>query len=85
MNNNEIKKVLGMFLTMQSMIHQIDEISDSVLFKQEFKRETNRYYKYIEIKVNQLTREMDLKEAQYYIDIVAKIDKVIQDIELKTI
>jgi hypothetical protein len=85
MNNNEIKKVLGMFLTMQSMIHQIDEISDSVLFKQEFKRETNRYYKYIETKVNQLTREMDLKEAQYYIDIVAKIDKVIQDIELKTI
>ena len=84
MNNNEIKKVLGMFLTMQSMIHQIDEISDSVLFKQEFKRETNRYYKYIETKVNQLTREMDLKEAQYYIDIVAKIDKVIQDIELKT-
>ena len=65
------------------MIHQIDEISDSVLFKQEFKRETNRYYKYIETKVNQLTREMDLKEAQYYIDIVAKIDKVIQDIELK--
>ena len=85
MNNNEIKKVLGMFLTMQSMIHQIDEISDSVLFKQEFKRETNRYYKYIETKVNQLTREMDLKEAQYYIDIVAKIDKVIQEIELKTI
>tara|TARA_B110000858_G_scaffold133781_1_gene152085 strand:- start:231 stop:488 length:258 start_codon:yes stop_codon:yes gene_type:complete len=85
MNNNEIKKVLGMFLTMQSMIHQIDEISDSVLFKQEFKRETNRYYKYIETKVNQLTREMDLKEAQYYIDIVAKIDKVIQDIELKSI
>ncbi len=85
MNNNEIKKVLGMFLTMQSMIHQIDEISDSVLFKQEFKRETNRYYKYIETKVNQLTCEMDLKEAQYYIDIVAKIDKVIQDIELKTI
>ena len=85
MSNNEIKKVLGMFLTMQSMIHQIDEISDSVLFKQEFKRETNRYYKYIETKVNQLTREMDLKEAQYYIDIVAKIDKVIQDIELKTI
>lgn len=85
MNNNEIKKVLGMFLTMQSMIHQIDEISDSVLFKQEFKRETNRYYKYIETKVNQLTREMDLKEAQYYIDIVAKIDKVIQDIELETI
>jgi len=84
MNNNEIKKVLGMFLTMQSMIHQIDEISDSVLFKQEFKRETNRYYKYIETKVNQLTREMDLKEAQYYIDIVAKIDKVIQDIELKS-
>jgi hypothetical protein len=41
--------------------------------------------KYIETKVNQLTREMDLKEAQYYIDIVAKIDKVIQDIELKTI
>ena len=85
MNNNEIKKVLGMFLTMQSMIHQIDEISESVLFKQEFKRETNRYYKYIETKVNQLTREMDLKEAQYYIDIVAKIDKVIQDIELKSI
>ena len=85
MNNNEIKKILGMFLTMQSMIHQIDEISESVLFKQEFKRETNRYYKYIETKVNQLTREMDLKEAQYYIDIVAKIDKVIQDIELKSI
>jgi hypothetical protein len=84
MNNNEIKKVLGMFLTMQSMIHQIDEISESVLFKQEFKRETNRYYKYIETKVNQLTREMDLKEAQYYIDIVAKIDKVINNIELKT-
>ena len=85
MNNNEIKKILGMFLTMQSMIHQIDEISESVLFKQEFKRETNRYYKYIETKVNQLTREMDLKEAQYYIDIVAKIDQVIQDIELKSI
>ena len=85
MNNNEIKKILGMFLTMQSMIHQIDEISESVLFKQEFKRETNRYYKYIETKVNQLTREMDLKEAQYYIDIVAKIDKVIQEIELKSI
>jgi hypothetical protein len=81
---NEIKKILGLFLTMQSLIHQIDDISDSVLFKREFKRETNRYYKYIETKVNQLTREMDLDESQYYIDIVAKIDKIIKDIEVET-
>lgn len=83
MNTKEIEKVLGIFLTTQSLLHQIDDISDSIIFKREFKRETNRFYKYIESKVNQLTKQMDLKEAQYYIDIVAKIDKVISEIELK--
>jgi len=79
----DIKKVLGVFLTCQSIIHQIDELNDSVLFKREFKQRTNSYLRFLEVNLNGLNREMDLKESQYYIDVVSKIDKLINEIELE--
>lgn len=83
MKEGEIKNVLQLFLLSQSMIHQIDNISDKVLFKQEFKRRTNRYQAYLEKYINTLTNSMDINESQYYVELVAKIDSVVESVELE--
>lgn len=83
MEEKEIKNVLQLFLLSQSMIHQIDNISDKVLFKHEFKKRTNNYQAYLEKHINTLTGNMDISESQYYVELVAKVDAVVESVELE--
>lgn len=85
MNNKDIKDVLQLSLLSQSMIHKIDNISDSVIFKQEFKKRTNNFLSFLEKHINTLTNEMDSEEGQYYVDIVSKIDEIVEGIEVEII
>ncbi len=83
MTTDEIKVVLGTFLKVQSLIHSIDEMSDTVVFKRELKRSTNRYLQELEKYAIPLTKQMDIMESQYFVDIVAQLDKICDEINVE--
>ena len=84
--NQEIRKILELFCKLQSAMHSIDQISSQANFKQQLKKETNRYLKLIEKIIEPITKDMDAEEAQYYVDIVSGIDNLASQInvEIKT-
>jgi hypothetical protein len=85
MTKQEVKQVLGMVLTCQSLIHQIDEIQNQSTPVREFKRDTNRYLKSLEKFIDPVNKAMNFEESQYYINIVSKIDELINSIEVEGI
>ena len=84
MKNDQIKKVLGLFLLMQSQLELIDDMDNLPVMVRELKRETNRYYKTIELKVQLLTAGMDINEGGYYINIVKELKGIVEGIEIET-
>ena len=78
----DARKVLTVFLKCQSVIHSIDDLDDSVILKQEFKQRTNSFRLFLEKYVNSIGIDMDSEEAQYYIEIVAKLDAVTDNIKI---
>ncbi len=83
MTTDEIKVVLGTLLKVQSLIHSIDEMSDTVVLKRELKRSTNRYLQELEKYAIPLTKQMDIMESQYFVDIVAQLDKICDEINVE--
>lgn len=84
MENEQIKKVLGLFLLMQAQLELIDDMDILPVMVRELKRDTNRYYKSIELKVQLLTAGMDINEADYYIKIVQELKGIVDGIEIET-
>jgi len=84
MKNEQIKKVLGLFLLMQAQLELIDDMDNLPVMVRELKRDTNRYYKSIELKVQLLTAGMDINEADYYIKIVRELKGIVKGIEIET-
>ena len=62
----DIKTTLKIFIQLQSLVHSIDELSESVLFKRELKQKSNNYLKTIETKLNLIGRSMDKEEQEYF-------------------
>ena len=79
----DIKTTLKIFIQLQSLIHSIDDLSESVLFKQELKQKTNRYLKTIETKLNLIGRSMDQEEQEYFNSIVSELDKLVDTIKIE--
>lgn len=81
--NHEAKTVISLFCKLQSAIHDIDELSESVQFKQGLKMKTNAYLKYIENQTNFLGRAFDNEETDYFNSIVKEIDKIGESINVE--
>jgi len=79
----DIKTTLKIFIQLQSLVHSIDELSESVLFKQELKLKTNNYLKTIETKLNLIGRSMDNEEQEYFNSIVSELDKLVDTIKIE--
>ena len=79
----DIKTTLKIFIQLQSLIHSIDELTEVVIFKQEFKQKTNNYLKTIESKLNMIGRSMDKEEQDYFNSIVLEIDELVNKINVK--
>jgi hypothetical protein len=81
-SNSEATKILSLYLKCQSIIHSIDELSDSVSMKREFKQKTNSFSKFVEKHLDSIGYNIDAEEADYYNKIVAKLDDVTNSIVL---
>ena len=79
----DIKTTLKIFIQLQSLIHSIDELTEVVIFKQEFKQKTNNYLKTIESKLNVIGRSMDKEEQDYFNSIVLDIDELVNKINVE--
>lgn len=79
----DIKATLKIFIQLQSLVHSIDELSESVIFKHDFKQKTNNYLKTIESKLNLIGRSMDESEQEYFNSIVSELDKLVDTINIE--
>ena len=79
----DIKTTLKIFIQLQSLVHSIDELSESVIFKQDLKQKTNNYLKTIETKLNLIGRSMDQEEQTYFNSIVSELDKLVDTIKIE--
>ena len=79
----DTKTTLKIFIQLQSLVHSIDELSESVLFKQELKQKSNNYLKTIETKLNLIGRSMDKEEQEYFNSIVSELDKLVDTIKIE--
>jgi len=80
---NDIKTTLKIFIQLQSLVHSLDELSESVIFKQDLKQKTNNYLKTIETKLNLIGRSMDNEEQEYFNSIVQELDKLVDTIKIE--
>ena len=79
-NGKELERLVGVFLTDQSLIHQIDSLHDDTAMKTDSHRVTKRASKYWEKQLNALGVNMDKDEGQLYIDSVCKIDNLVKSL-----
>ena len=79
-SNEEIRKILATICVCQSLIHHIDDMRDCIIDKQKGKNLLNKMTKFLENTVNMTGRHFDIQEAQYYTDIVNKIDSFTKNI-----
>ena len=78
----DIETTLRLSCQLQSVIHTIDELSESVQFKRQLKQRTNSYSMVIDKFLNELQECMDIDEVENYSLIVNEIDKIVQKIKL---
>jgi len=78
----DIETTLRLSCQLQSVIHTIDELSESVQFKRQLKQRTNSYSMVIDKFLNELQECMDIEEVENYSLIVNEIDKIVQKIKI---
>ena len=78
----DITNAMRLFCQLQSVVHTIDELSDSVLFKQKLKQRTNSYSLVIESFLNELQSQMEIEEIENYSEIVSELDNLVSKIEI---
>ena len=78
----DIETTLRLSCQLQSVIHTIDELSESVQFKRQLKQRTNSYSMVIDKFLNELQECMDIYEVENYSLIVNEIDKIVQKIKI---
>ena len=81
----EVDKIITLYVTLQSVIHQIDDISEVSYFRQEFKQRTLSYLKYLENFIKPLDKGMDKEEAEQYVHLVKELDNFISDLVTQVI
>jgi hypothetical protein len=78
-----MEDIIKLQVLLQSVLHKIEDIDDRAIFKQQLKQTSNRYYNQIEKFVEGITKEMNLEESNYHIEIVNKIDRIVNDIKIE--
>lgn len=72
--NKEILTILKLNLQIQSLIHRLDEVSQTRFNTREIKLRANQLSKVLEPVVNELLKNVDKIEADYYISCVKELD-----------
>lgn len=79
---NDLTICMRLLCQLQSTIHTIDQLSDTIIFKQSLKQRTNSYLKVIEGMVDELAEVMDIKDMDEYSKIVKSLDDLVATIEI---
>ena len=83
MKRNDIDITISIMCKVQSILHDLDELSHSVRYRQEFKMRNENYYNYISKFAEALTQQVNTEEGQNYADIVAEFDRLGQTIKVE--
>jgi hypothetical protein len=70
-------------LLFQVSLHNLESVSDSVIFVRENKRQLNKTLKWLESIVETLTAQLDIFESEEYVKIVAEVEKLSKSIKLQ--
>ena len=70
-------------LLMQVSLHNLESVSDSVIFVRENKRQLNKTLKWLESIVETLTAQLDIFESEEYVKIVAEVEKLTKQVKLQ--
>jgi len=79
---HQMDLTLALMLQMQSVIHTIDQLSNTLVYKREFKMRCENFYSFIEKEVEKTTANLDSEQSQNYIDIVKRIDDLVSEIRI---
>jgi methylaspartate ammonia-lyase len=79
---DDLTNALRLFCQLQSLIHTIDELSDSVRFKHELKKRSKSYSLTIERLLNDLQKDMNIEEIENYSKIVTELDNLIKTVKI---
>jgi beta-galactosidase beta subunit len=79
---HQMDLTLALMLQMQSVIHTIDQLSNTLIYKREFKIRCENFYSFIEKEVEKTTANLDSEQSQNYIDIVKRIDDLVNEIRI---
>jgi len=79
---HQMDLTLALMLQMQSVIHTIDQLSNTLIYKREFKMRCENFYSFIEKEVEKTTENLDSEQSQNYIDIVKRMDDLVTEIRI---
>lgn len=78
----DIDLTLALTLQMQSVLHTIDELSNEVIYKRDFKQRCDNFYAWLEKHVEPMTAKLPEETVNQWVDIVNKFDKIVKNIHL---
>ena len=83
MKRNNIDISFSIFFKLQSIIHDLDELSHDVDYKHDFKNRCENFYTYFAKRVEAVTKNANDEEGQNYADIVAEFDRLGKTIKVE--
>lgn len=84
MNQTFEEQQTGIYVTLQSLMHQIEAIEKQRNYKFKFKVETEKFYKVIEPICEGFTKRFDLSKdtTDSFVEIVSQIDALAKSIKI---
>ena len=80
---NTLNTIFQTCLLFQVSLHNLESVSDSVIFVRENKRQLNKTLKWLESIVETLTAQLDIFESEEYVKIVAEVEKLTKQVKLQ--
>lgn len=80
----EVSTTFRICLLLQEVLYQLDELSESNLYRFNMKQRTNAYYEYIEKWVEGITDELEEKDVDWYAEVGNKLRELVNKVEVTT-
>lgn len=81
-NQDVFEKRMALIATLQSAIHQMDELTRNDDYTRYFKQRTENYHSFLSNFNEKFTTGINMNEGSQFSDTVAKIDRVAQNLKL---
>ena len=79
---DEAAKIVRVLVLSQSLIHQLDELTLTNLYRQNFKSKINGILRFLELQVDPVLSSAAEGEKDYYSMMVQEIDKMVETIKV---